>query len=131
MKHPGTGATPMHVAFCALKSLEHSSRKQYCSKFAGRAIACAIAFILTFTASFLPAQSTAAPQTNRILVKLRAPLAQQAEAEFPASMPPRQMHILPGQTGNARVKNFIRRHSGVELSPVYPEVIHARKQHGW
>jgi subtilisin family serine protease len=41
------------------------------------------------------------------------------------------MHILPGQTGNARVKNFIRRHSGVELSPVYPEVIHARKQHGW
>jgi subtilase family protein/Big-like domain-containing protein/VCBS repeat protein/FG-GAP repeat protein len=65
------------------------------------------------------------------MVKLKTTLAQQVEAEFPANMPARQMHIHLGQPGNARVQSFIRRHSGFELSPVYPEIVHLKKQHGW
>ena len=82
----------------------------------------------------LQAQSTppaSTPQSDKIMVKLKPALAQQVEAEFPASMPAQQMHIRAGETGNARIRTFIRRHSGTELSPVYPGIIHLRKQHGW
>lgn len=71
------------------------------------------------------------PATEKIMVKLKAGLAQQAEAGFSAATPPGQMHIRLGQPGNARVQDFIRRHSGIELSPLYPEIIRVRKQHGW
>jgi subtilase family protein/Big-like domain-containing protein/VCBS repeat protein len=70
-------------------------------------------------------------QGNRIIVKIKPALAQQIEAEFPATMPVQQMHINPSQTRNARLRNFMTRHSTTRLSPMYPEMIRARKQHGW
>ncbi|MBZ5529918.1 MAG: Ig-like domain repeat protein [Acidobacteriia bacterium] len=72
-----------------------------------------------------------APQSERIIVKLRPALAQEAEAEFPAAMPPRQMHIPAGQARNARVQNFIGRYAARQLSPMYPEIVQLKKKHGW
>src|SRR5215467_78141 len=89
-------------------------------KFVNRTITCATVFIVTIATGFIQAQSTPAPQPGRIMVKLKPALAQQVEAEFPASMPPQEMHIRPGQSANAHVQDFIRRHLGIELSPLYP-----------
>jgi hypothetical protein len=76
----------------------------------------------------VPAPSSG-PQ--RILVKLKAALAQEVEAELPANIPAHQMHIPLGQAGNAHVQDFIRRHSARQISPVYPEIVRVKKQHGW
>jgi subtilisin family serine protease len=70
-------------------------------------------------------------QPPRIIVKLKPTLAQQAEAEFSATTPIQQMHIRPDQAPSAPVAGFIRRYSAHQLSPMYPEIIRVKKQHGW
>jgi subtilisin family serine protease len=41
------------------------------------------------------------------------------------------MALRPGQTGNARIEGFLRQYSASRLSPMYPGLIRAKKQHGW
>ena len=93
-----------------------------------------VLFLLFVSAGLMQAQvpaPAAAAQTERIIVKLKPAAAQEAEAEFSATMPVRQMHIHPGQARSGRVQSFIRRYSARQLSPLYPEIVRVRKQHGW
>jgi hypothetical protein len=73
----------------------------------------------------------AGAQTERVIVKLKPAIAQEAEAEFSASTPVQQMHILSAQARGPQVRSFIGRYSANELSPMYPQIIRVRKQHGW
>jgi subtilisin family serine protease len=41
------------------------------------------------------------------------------------------MQIHPGQSGNAHIEAFLRRQSARQMSPMYPQLIRAKKQHGW
>src|SRR5215469_8334381 len=73
-----------------------------------------LVFIVIAVASLAQPQPTSpspTPGPQRILVKLKAALAQEVEAEFPANTPADQMHIPLGQAGSAHVEDFIRRHS--------------------
>lgn len=88
-------------------------------------------FLLLVGVGMAHAQSPAAAQSERVIVKLKPAFAQQAEAEFSAAMPAQQMHIRSGQARSGQVESFIRRYSARELSPLYPEIIRVRKQHGW
>jgi subtilisin family serine protease len=71
------------------------------------------------------------PRQERIIVKLKPALARQAEAEFSATPPVQQMHIRSGQARSGPVEGFITQYSARQLSPVYPEIIRVKKQHGW
>jgi subtilisin family serine protease len=89
---------------------------------------------LAGTASLAQAQSqnpAATTQPVRVIVKLKPALAQQAEGEFTPATPASKMHIVAGQARSANVLDFIRRHRGEQLSPMYPGIVHAKKQHGW
>jgi subtilisin family serine protease len=95
---------------------------------------CIAASFLAGTPSVVQAQSqvsAAAPRPVQVIVKLKPALAQQAEGEFTPATPVSKMHIVAGQAGSARVQDFIRRHRAEQLSPMYPAIIHAKKQHGW
>lgn len=97
-------------------------------------IAVQILFLLV-AASCVFAQTKpakAAPQSNRIIVKLKSTLAQQAEAQLAAPGHPGQpMDLRPGQTGNAHIEGFLRRYSAQRLAPMYPDLIRVKKQHNW
>ncbi|HZI58572.1 MAG TPA: S8 family serine peptidase [Verrucomicrobiae bacterium] len=41
------------------------------------------------------------------------------------------MHVLPGRSGNSRLEGFLRRHAAHQLTPLYPQLIRLKKQHGW
>ena len=89
---------------------------------------------LAGTPTLAQAQSqnpAAAPQPVRVIVKLKPSLAQQAEGEFTPATPASKMHIVAGQARSASVQDFIRRHRAEQLSPMYPAIVHAKKQHGW
>jgi len=73
----------------------------------------------------------AGPQPVRVIVKLKPALAQQAEGEFTPATPASKMHIVAGQARSASVQDFIRRHRAEQLSPMYPAIVRAKKQHGW
>src|SRR5215472_10279122 len=96
-----------------------------------RRIFALIVIVIASLAQGQPTASAPSPGPQRILVKLKAALAQEVEAEFPANIPAQQMHIPLGQAGSAHVQDFIRRHSARQISPVYPEIVRIKKQHGW
>src|SRR5215472_3839682 len=72
-----------------------------------------------------------APQSNKIIVKLKPTFAQTVETEFSTTTPVQQMNIGEGQAKNAHVQAFMQRHSVRRLSPLYPQIIRKRQQHGW
>ena len=78
----------------------------------------------------VPSSSTTSDH-NRIIVKLKTPLAQAAEAEFKSTTPIQQMHIAPGQAKGARLQAFMRQYSALQVSPMYPGIIHVKKQRNW
>lgn len=90
-----------------------------------------VLFLLLVGAGLTHAQSPAAAQSERIIVKFKPAFAQQAEAEFSAAMPVQQMHIRSGQARSGRVQSFMGRYSAHQLSPMYPEIVRLKKQHGW
>jgi subtilisin family serine protease len=71
------------------------------------------------------------PQPEQVIVKLKPAVAQEAEAEFSAATKAQQMHILAAQARGPHVRGFIGRYSAKQLSPMYPQIIHAKKLHGW
>jgi subtilisin family serine protease len=73
----------------------------------------------------------AKPTAHRILVKVRPALAQQIEAALPAQGPTQTMALQPGQAGDVRVQSFLGRYSPQSLTPLYPNIIRLRQEHGW
>src|SRR5215469_2307089 len=96
-----------------------------------RRILVLIVIVIASLAQAQPTVPAPSPGPQRILVKLKAALAHEVEAEFPADTPADQMHIPLGQAGSAHLQDFIRRHSARQISPVYPEIVRVKKQHGW
>src|SRR5690348_1880317 len=95
---------------------------------------CIAASFWAGTPSLVQAQSqvsAAAPRPVQVIVKLKPSLAQQAEGEFTPATPASKMHIVAGQARSASVQDFIRRHRAEQLSPMYPAIVRAKKQHGW
>jgi hypothetical protein len=73
-----------------------------------------------------------AQTTDRIIVKLKPSLARETETQMTgAGQPGPAMHIHAGQSRNARIEGFLRRHSAQQLSPLYPQMILLKQQHGW
>ena len=115
------------------------SRKLYNSlkspgRFYATMLTLVVAFILSSTFSFAQAiapSSSSTEQHNRIIVKLKTSLAQATEAEFTTATAVQQMHITPGQAKGVRVQSFMRQYSAQQLSPMYPGIIHVKKQHKW
>jgi subtilisin family serine protease len=73
----------------------------------------------------------AAPATGRIIVKIKASLAAETEAQLSGTAPGQPMQIRPGHSRNARLEAFLRRQSAQQISPLYPQIIRLKKQHGW
>ena len=67
-----------------------------------------------------------APRHIRVLVKVRAPLAQDIEAALPLS----NMTLVPGQPASARVQTFMTRHAPRKVTPMYPEIVRTKKVRG-
>ena len=69
-------------------------------------------------ASMAHAQTTGAatgPQTERMIVKLKPAIAQEAESQFSAATPFQQMKIRSGQARGIHVQSFMSRHSANQL----------------
>ena len=61
-------------------------------------------------------------RTPRILVKLRAPLAEEGEAALAAKT------IAVASAQSLRLREFLTRYSGRTLTPLYPEIVKAKQQ---
>jgi hypothetical protein len=97
-------------------------------------VGCLIVCVALAGAGQIHAQTsmpTPAGSTERIIVKLKPSLAVDAEAQVSNAAPEQPMQIRAGRTGSARIDSFLRRQSALQLSPLYPQVIRAKKQHGW
>lgn len=85
----------------------------------------------TFVLAQASVPASTAAQHARIIVKLKTSLAQAAEAEFSATTPPGQMQIVPGKAKGPRVQGFMKQYAAQQLAPMYPGIVHVKKQHGW
>jgi subtilisin family serine protease len=81
----------------------------------------------------LQAQTAASPQQpTRFIVKLKSSFTQETEAQLAGpSQQASGMHIWTGHSGNARIESFLRRQSAQQITPLYPQIIQLKKQHGW
>jgi subtilisin family serine protease len=85
-----------------------------------------LAFVfLTSTFYGQPASHTPS-QTHRVVVKLRAPLAADVEAELPMS----QLALSAGGTHSSHVQAFMARHPVRTLAPLYGDLVRIKKQTG-
>src|SRR5579884_614194 len=87
---------------------------------------------LFFLSGVMQAQATAAlvDPAERIIVKLKPSLASETEAQVTRQSGGRTQ-IRAGQSGNVRIESFLRRHAAQQITPLYPQMIQLRKQHGW
>lgn len=67
-----------------------------------------------------------AGSVQRVLVKVRAPLA----AELEADLPLQEMAIAAGRSRNVRVQGFMNKHAVRRLAPIYPKLVRAKKVEG-
>jgi subtilisin family serine protease len=77
------------------------------------------------------AAGPATPTSGQIIVKIKPSLASEAERQLsnvPAGQP---MRIRVGQGGTPRIITFLGRYGARQLTPLYPQMIRAKKQHGW
>jgi Subtilase family/Bacterial Ig-like domain (group 3)/FG-GAP-like repeat len=119
------------LSSCQLPSVPAKTLKSSYRKIIGLFMLCAVfaspGLMQTQTAAAGPAQTT-----DRIIVKIKPSLARETEAQMTGATPSVQVaHIHAGQSGNARIEGFLRRHSAQQLSPLYPQMIRLKKQHGW
>ena len=96
-------------------------------------IAGVLLFFLVVQPGPVQGQTPPAPaQTNgRVIVKIKPSLAAETEAQFSSTMAAKSMWIRAGQSGNARLDAFMQRQSAHQISPMYPEILRAKRQHGW
>lgn len=89
-------------------------------------------FLAVMSCAFAQARpAPTAPQSSRIIVKLKSALAQQVEGQMAVPSSGQAMGLRPGQTGNPRIEGFLRHYSARQLAPMYPDLIRVKKQHGW
>lgn len=89
-------------------------------------------WLVLASSGLVQAQTTDATHvqaTGRIIIKIKPALAQEAEAQF--SNPAQPMQIRAGQGGTPRIISFLGRYGARQLTPLYPQMIRAKKQHGW
>ncbi len=85
-----------------------------------------LAFVfLTSTFYGQPASHTLS-QTHRVVVKLRAPLAADVEAELPMS----QLALSAGGAHSSHVQAFMARHPVRTVAPLYGDLVRIKKQTG-
>src|SRR5262245_42984583 len=92
--------------------------------------------LLIFLALFVTAGVTQSPpaqkpQSQRIIVKMKPNLARELETDFPSTISLEQMHLSASQARGPHQQAFMKRYSVHQLTPMYPGMIRARKQHGW
>src|SRR5689334_4927421 len=66
------------------------------------------------------------PTVLKILVKLRAPMAQTIEAALPSQ----NMALSAGAAKSVQINTFLSRYSARTLKPLYPELIRAKRLRG-
>src|SRR6266566_349123 len=88
-----------------------------------------VAFMMLVCGATWAAQTVgvgSAPRHVRVLVKVRATLAQDIEAALPLP----NMTLMPGQAASARVQTFMTRHAPRKVTPMYPDIVRTKKVHG-
>src|SRR5687767_4151689 len=89
-----------------------------------------VAVLICVVCGNLSASQTAAPRSknasNRVLVKLRATLAQQVEATLPIE----SMTATPGQVTSPALRSFLGRHSSKKITALYPAIVREKKLRG-
>src|SRR6476646_10643660 len=107
-----------------------SSKKLRCPRLA----AGALLFLLIVQSGWMQAQTPAvpaAPASGRIIVKIKPSLASEAERQLSNVAAGQPMRIRAGQGGTPRIISFLGRYGARQLTPLYPQMIRAKKQHGW
>jgi hypothetical protein len=77
------------------------------------------------------AAGPAAPISGQIIVKIKPSLASEAERQLSNVAAGQPMRIRAGQGGTPRIISFLGRYGARQLTPLYPQMIRAKKQHGW
>ena len=115
----------------SLSSFSKATRLNHL-RFIGCFLLC-YAFVAAGVAQAQTSSAASAQAATRIIVKIKPSLAQETETHLlnTAAQPRQPMNIRAGQSGNARIEGFLRRHSARQLSPLYPQMIRLKKQHGW
>ncbi|HEV2987017.1 MAG TPA: S8 family serine peptidase, partial [Candidatus Angelobacter sp.] len=86
-----------------------------------------IIFFLFATLNFYGQSASPAPnQTHRVVVKLRAPLAADVEAELPMNT----LALSAKGVHSAHVQAFMARHPVRTLAPLYGDLVRTKKQQG-
>ncbi|HZD07268.1 MAG TPA: S8 family serine peptidase, partial [Candidatus Limnocylindrales bacterium] len=97
-------------------------------------VAAVLLFLLLGHSRPMQAQAAAAqpaPPSGRIIVKFKPSLASEAETQLSNVAAGQPMKIHAGQGGNPRIITFLGRSGAQQLTPLYPQMIRAKKQHGW
>jgi hypothetical protein len=95
---------------------------------------CLLLSLLIVQSGRMQAQAAAAlpaPTTGRIIVKIKPSLASEAETQLSNMAAGQPMKIRAGQGGNPRIISFLGRYGARQLTPLYPQMILAKKQHRW
>src|SRR5579872_1817 len=89
---------------------------------------CALSMLVfCFGLATLRSDAAESPKSSgKVLVKVRASLAQSIESVLPLQT----MEIVSGKTGNARVDGFLSRYSVSKARPMYPGMTRLKKQKG-
>jgi hypothetical protein len=77
------------------------------------------------------AAGPAAPTSGQIIVKIKPSLASEADRQLSNVAAGQPMRIRVGQGGTPRIITFLGRYGARQLTPLYPQMIRAKKQHGW
>jgi Subtilase family/Bacterial Ig-like domain (group 3)/FG-GAP-like repeat len=88
-------------------------------------------FLLMGQSGRMQAQTGAAPASGQIIVKIKPSLASEAERQLSNVAAGQPMKIRAGQGGTPRIISFLGRYGARQLTPLYPQMIRAKKQHGW
>jgi len=106
-----------------------SKKLRYSSLAAG-----VLLFVFIGQSGRIQAQAAAAPvapASGQIIVKIKPSLALEAERQLSNVAAGQPMKIRAGQGGNPRIISFLGRYDARQLTPLYPQMIRAKKQHGW
>jgi hypothetical protein len=91
-------------------------------------------FLLIGQSGRMQAQTGAAPSApanGQIIVKIKPSLASETERQLSNVAADQPMKIRASQSGSPRIISFLGRYGVRQLTPLYPQMIRAKKQHGW
>ena len=88
-----------------------------------------VLLLFLLTALFTQAQQAPTPRPQgpvRLVVKVHGTLAQNIESALPLA----EMALLPGQSGDPSIEDFMRRHGARRLAPLYPGIVRLKREQG-